>query len=219
MKYRSQNKLLVTGPPSSGTTFMTNLLHHCGFDSGFSEGHFITDEPLVSRGKGLEFLTGDTRKEFRRKREQGEDISPYLIKKPIVPIHENQESNSPLLPGASTILDRIRDYGWIIDQVVITIRQFDDFYEAACRHDLVTRDRVRLKFEDRKEAERWVSFGLYSLIEELARREIPYSILSFPKCAFDSSYTYRRLEFLDMPQDQFMKIFQNIADPERVHIK
>jgi hypothetical protein len=218
MKFAHRRKVLVTGPPSSGTTAMTLLLHALGIDGGFNADE-LSSKQIAVKGKGLEYITGTTRRQLRQDRNSGQDNSPRLIKKPIVPVHENNASNGAILGGATTVLDRVQNFGWEIEHVVVTVRKFEDFLEAARLHDTHTRSRVRLKFADTRETERWVGYGFYRTIQQLEADETPYSVVEYPKFSANARYCFDKLQpMLTCSFEEFERVHFELMSPDKAHV-
>ena len=103
-------KILITGNPSSGTTFTVGLLTRLDLDTGY------TKEEVEENYNGLEIMAG--RKEKRRHRrnmwnEHGIDISPQVIKHPF-----GMEPYPNLLKWRNQL-------NWDVERVILLVRDTD----------------------------------------------------------------------------------------------
>jgi hypothetical protein len=218
MKYEHKSKVFITGSNASGTSFMCLLLHYLGLDCGYGEEEF-NKEMMKDRGKGVEYLTDKyILRELHSSRERGYDISPLLIKKPFMP---NWDEDKQLKdPESKTVFDFAREYNWDIKYIVITIRKFDNFLKAIRRSEILTRHEIRDKFKDDVTTSRWVQNGLYRVVEEIASKDIPFSLVSFPKLTEDPDYLYSKIEpIIDKSYEDFLPIYNKLVRPELVHVK
>jgi hypothetical protein len=57
------------------------------------------------------------------------------------------------------------------------------------------------------------------LMESVARRDIPLTLLWYPRLVQDPRYLYEKLRFLlgDTPFDDFARIHSNVVRPDWVH--
>ncbi len=105
------SKTLITGNPSSGTTFTVGLLTRLGYDTGF------TEEEIEGNYAGLEIMAGRKEKrQYRRAQwKEGNDISPHVIKHPF-------DRYEPV-PKLLTWVDQL---GWEVERVILLVRNNED---------------------------------------------------------------------------------------------
>jgi hypothetical protein len=149
---------------------------------------------------------------LRRERQKGTDSSPRVIKRPIGP-----KGKRKIAAGADMILDRVRGFNWRIEHVVVTTRSFEDIIKSAKLNDWKLADGA---FRNEREAERWVSYGFYALIHEIAQKEIPYSLLEFPRFVKDVEYCWRHLLLRhEHGFEDFKRVHEKVLDPKKVHVE
>jgi len=102
VEYRSRNKLIVTGLPSSGTTCMMHLLNELGMDTGFDGDNLDVRQGMeyLAEGKGQDIL-----KDIR---EDKLDHTPYLVKVPC------SMQGIPF-----DVVDALR---WKVNDLIVTVR-------------------------------------------------------------------------------------------------
>jgi hypothetical protein len=121
-------KIIVTGTPRSGTTFVMSIFHSMGVDIGFSD-RVVRHLSTESSSGGLEFLrTKDTRKVFRREMAKGNDVSPMVIKHPIA---------RPVT--LENFFGEIKTFGWKIDMVILMSREFSQVISSTIYHRKIKR--------------------------------------------------------------------------------
>lgn len=218
MRYKHQQKIMITGSPGSGTSFLCKLLHYCGLNSGYDEEEF-GKEAMVERGKGAEYLTDKKKlRELRLNRKNGYDNSPFLIKKPFMPnwVDDGVLGN----PESKTVFEFAREYGWEIDYLIVSIRDFDNSLVANRRHDQLTRGKIRDKFEDDLKTKLWTYDGLVRTMSQAASENIPYSLISFPRLIDDMGYAYSKLKpVLTTSVWEFERKHKMFANPDMVHVR
>lgn len=220
MKYKNQNKILITGSNGSGTTFLCSLLHHLGFDSGYDEDEFKKDF-MKKRGKGVEYLTDKKKLKplYSLRKEKGFDDSPRLIKKPYAPNWAEDKKNL-LSKNSITIFDFVNEFGWKIDYLIITIRNFEHMLAANKRDGLVSRKKqISPKFVNEELTKKWVYSGFYTTVQIAEQNETPYCIISFPKMVENPKYLYNKLKFLFCDFETFLKVYSDLVDINMVHFK
>lgn len=218
MEYLCQNKMLITGPAASGTTYLIRLFNELGFDTGFNFEKLSEAGSLI---KGLEYTRSPhTRKRFQRFRKKDNlDVSPRVIKIPIVRRKIFKETQSDgiekvLYDGHNTIKEAL-DFGWQIDHVFITIR---DPYNSSKGQSRQKRGKSKETFIINK---LWKGSGLYDVLCAALENEIPYHILLFPKTVENPKYLFKELKFIlgEMTYERFLECFNKIADINKVHFK
>lgn len=167
-----RHHIIISGTGRAGTTFLIQLLTVLGLDTGFSD---ITSEVMKNSNAGME-------KDIRAA------DAPYIIKS----------------PWLCDYLGEVKDV--IIDHAIVPIR---DLYSAAeSRRDVAKRtDRALYAnvpgglwhTEKPEEQEKVLAVQLHKLLSVIAERDIPLTLLSFPRLVEDAAYLYEKLRFLNIP--------------------
>jgi hypothetical protein len=167
-----------------------------GLDTGFAD---VTSEVDSNCNAGMEW---DLR----------HPEAPYIIKS----------------PWLCDYLDEALDSGqYIIDHAIIPMR---DLYSAAeSRRDVARRAEADLAQEEIRgglwqteipeQQEIVLANQFYKIVYAISKRDIPMTLLFFPRLARDSEYLYRKLEFMlsGIEYQKFLRVFKQIVQPELVH--
>ena len=194
----AKHHLIISGTGRTGTTFLVQLFTALGLDTGFTD---ITSAVLPNCNAGMEW-----------------DIShpdaPYIIKSPL------------LCDNLDEVLEG-RDI--IIDHAIIPVR---DLYAAAeSRRDVNRRTTNAASYpgdvpggvwhSERPEPQEVILANqLYKIIYTLAKRDIPTTLLYFPRLVNDWEYLYRKVEFAlkGISREKFLEAYTQVARPELVHV-
>jgi hypothetical protein len=172
------------------------LLSALGLDTGFRD---LTSCVYANCNAGMELDLRDP-------------AAPYVVKSPFL----------------CDYLDEALEAGDIvIDHALVPVR--DLFAAAESRRD-VTRRADRAEFPQDVPGGLWYTTNpdqqeqilqnqLYKLIFTLAKRDIPVSLLHFPRIVHDPVYLYGKLAFaLDgISYEIFQKVFLRVSQPQLVH--
>jgi hypothetical protein len=211
MEYEYKSKIIVVGPPSTGSTGLIELFHWLGIDTGFKDS---TVEKVSSSesAKGLEWIVSPNYRRMwkRRRREENFDASPEVIKRPI----------SHGLKGKGTrksLIYKYREYGWDIRHVIFTVRNYSDYVDSQYRSKL--RRGRKYNEESFKLMINTHMLGTYRILYDCARFEYPFTLLEYPKWCQDKGYCRRVLEtVLDAKQLQkFDEAYAKTVDPDKIH--
>jgi len=181
---------------SRRTTFLVQLLTALGLDTGFAD---VTSKVDSNCNAGMEW-------DLRR------PDAPYIVKS----------------PWLCDYLDEALDSGqYIIDHAIIPMR---DLYSAAeSRRDVTRRAEAALAQKEihgglwhtrvQEQQEIVLANQFYKILYTISKRDIPMTLLSFPRFVRDSEYLYRKLEFMlnGIEYQKFLQVFKQIARPELVH--
>ena len=131
---------------------------------------------------------------------------------------------SPIINSFRTALDSGQ---YIIDHAIIPMR---DLYSAAeSRRDVTRRAEAALAQKEihgglwhtrvQEQQEIVLANQFYKILYTISKRDIPMTLLSFPRFVRDSEYLYRKLEFRlnGIEYQKFLQVFKQIARPELVH--
>ncbi|MBN2684348.1 MAG: hypothetical protein JXR40_03640 [Pontiellaceae bacterium] len=196
---------LITGTGRAGTTFLVQLLTNLGLDTGFSANNM----PINNTARaGLEFSLLN-------------ENSPYIVKHPSF-IYEAEEVLNK---------DDI-----IIDHIFIPIR---DLYSAAESRRKVERDglksisltdrilyRLNLKqlpgaltrTRSKNKQEDVLVNALYAALLHVSEKDIPVTLIQYPKLTKDSDYLFYKLKPIlkDIDKDTFKSVFEKTVRPDLV---
>jgi hypothetical protein len=192
--------VIISGTGRTGTSFLVQLLTRLGLDTGFDPLRLELD-PRADAGLESDILADD---------------APYVVKS----------------PWLSLSLPRALDEGRVgIDHAFIPMRPFA---EAAA-----SRERVQRLAEAAGEAEApgGVPGGLWlvrrpdaqsdmlrrqfsSLMECLARHDVPITLLWFPRLVQDGAYLFDKLQpvLAGVSAEAFQSAFSATARPELAHV-
>jgi hypothetical protein len=192
----SRRHIIISGTGRSGTTFLVQLLTALGLDTGFSD---LTSAVYPNCHAGME---SDLR----------QPDAPYIIKN----------------PWLCDYLDEALDAGGIvIEHALVPIR---DLFSAAESRPAVTARTNPADFpmgipgglwhtDTPEEQEQILTWQLYKLMHTLAKREIPLTLLEFPRMIRDAEYLYPRVACVlnGMSFERFSEAFELVAQPQVVH--
>jgi len=191
-----RHHIVISGTGRAGTTFLVQLLTALGLDTGFTD----IDSGIDSNSNaGMEW-------DLRR------TDAPYIVKS----------------PWLCDYLDEALDSGqYIIDHAIIPMR---DLYSAAeSRRDVARRAGADLAQEEIRgglwhtelpeQQEMVLANQFYKVVYTISKRDIPMTLLLFPRFVCDSEYLYRKLEFMlsGIGYQAFLQIFKQISRPEAIH--
>jgi hypothetical protein len=191
-----KHHVVITGTGRAGTTFLIQLLTSLGFDTGFTD---LTSAVYSNCHAGMEW---DIR----------QVDAPYVIKS----------------PWLCDYLDEVLENTEIvIDHAIIPIRHL--YAAAESRRDVTRRTEDTLysgiipgglwHTTDPQQQEAILTHQLYKIIYTIAKRDIPMTLLHFPRFIHDSEYLYKKIEARTngITYEKFLETFRQVAQPELVH--
>jgi len=217
VNYDHQTKILIAGPTGTGTTFLLGLMHRLGFDTGFEDAH-VTDV-VSNRGKGLEYVRNNRwRKPWLAAKDEGRDISPYVIKQPTQ--DHGDDGGTGIL---CDVLDVVDENGWNVEHLFLTVRKLTSVVGSVARR-AKTGDSVmhKVRGNELRERELLAAEGFYKLVCKLAVRDHPYTLIEFPASVDDPEYCFRKLRPVLNPVmaiSTFMEAHAATARKDMVHIR
>lgn len=192
----ARHHVIISGTGRAGTTFLVQLLTALKLDTGFDNPKSAID-PNANAG-----MESDIRRAN----------APYIVKTPWL---------------CDYLDDAIRVNQVVIDHAIIPMR---DLFSAAESRRAVVRNAGRGAPPDKvlgglmntkvpEQQESALTQMLYNLFFVIAKRDIPVTILHFPRLVNEPEYLYKKLGFLfsDIDYDAFLECFQEIRRPELVH--
>lgn len=192
----TKHHIIISGTGRAGTTFLIQLFTALGLHTGFTD---FTSAVFSNCHAGMEW---DIR----------EVDAPYIIKNPWL---------------CDYLDDVIEDMGIVIDHAIIPVRHL--YSAAESRRDVVRRSGDTLSTEgvpgglwhtnNPEQQEAVLTHQLYKIIYTLAKRDIPLTLLYFPKFIHEAEYLYRKLKFMldEISYEEFLEKFQQVVQPELVH--
>ena len=193
-----RNHVIISGTGRAGTTFLVQLFTALKFDTGFED---VNSCVFSNCNAGMEF---DLRQNTN---------APYIVKD----------------PALCDYLDELLDSeGITIDLCIIPIR---DLYSAAeSRRDVTVRT---YEIDDSgvvaggvwhtdnpEEQENILSLKLYNLIYTVVKRDIPVSLIHFPRFVNDPEYLYHKIKSVfkeTITYDVFFDSYKSVVRPDLVH--
>lgn len=193
---KKRHHVIISGTGRAGTTFLVSLLSELGLDTGFrNHSSFV----FAACNAGLE---RDIRK----------DGSAYIVKAPQLCDHLGEALQSGEV---------------VIDHAFIPVR---DLYSAAeSRRDVSQRNSAMGVTEkikgglwgtaDGSNQEMILTEKLYNLVYQIAKYDIPLTLLSFPRIVVDPAYLFGKLRpvFPSLKYRPFLKAFRAVSKPTLVH--
>src|ERR1044072_2052204 len=189
----SRHHIIITGTGRAGTTFLIQLFTSLGLPTGYTD---LTTDVNLNCQAGMEWDI----------RQPG---APYIIK----------------TPWLCDYLDDLLEAAEVaIDQAIVPVRHL--YAAAESRRDVARRTALATSTDenagglwhptDPQQQEMVLANQLYKLIFTLAKRDIPLTLLYFPRLIHDPAYLYRRLEAIlnGITYTEFSKTFQQVARPE-----
>jgi hypothetical protein len=192
----AKHHIIISGTGRAGTTFLIQLLTALGLETGFTD---LTAAVDANCHAGMEW---DLR----------HADAPYVIKSPW------------LCDYLDEVLERTEI---VIDHAIIPVRELSAAAES--RRDVTRRTPPALYAgaipgglwytDDPQQQETVLATQLYKIIYTVAKRDIPLTLLYFPRLIHDPAYLYGKLEALvpGMSYEGFRNVFQQVVHPEFVH--
>ncbi len=191
-----RHHIVITGTGRTGTTFLIQLYTALGLPTGFSD---TSSDVYQSCNAGMEW---DIRHEN----------APYIIKNPLL----------------CDYLDQVLEHSDIvIDHAIIPVR---DLYSAAESRRDVSRRTDRAVFTGGVPGGLWhtdvpqhqevvLAVQLHKIIFTLTKRDIPTTLLHFPRLIHEPEYLFEKLEptLPGVKYENFLPVFRQIARPDLVH--
>jgi hypothetical protein len=194
----SRRHIIISGTGRSGTTFLVQLFTALGMDTGFSD---VSSGVHANCSGGMEW-------DLRHPR------APYIVKNPWLCDYLDEA-----LAGGDIV----------VEHAIVPMR--DLFAAAQSRRDVALRSNPDeftpeqgipggLWHTERPEDQESVlTHQLYKLMFTLAKRDIPVTLLDFPRIVADPAYLHRKLGFAlkGMPFADFKMAFDKVVQPALVH--
>ncbi len=189
-----EGKIIITGPGRSGTTLLVRLLTGMGLDT--------REEELRVYGNvnaGLEIM------------DPARPNTPRVIKSPQL----TEELPRMLADGRVQPTD--------IDHVLLPVRDLETAAASRVKASVeagIPKVPGGMWGTSKPQEQKWfLAEAFYGLIEALARYEIPFTVLAFPRFAEDCDYAFRTLSFLnpDVTSEQFAAAWAERVDRSLIH--
>jgi hypothetical protein len=190
----ANGKIIICGPGRSGTTLLLQILTGMGLDT--QEERLRLYENVNA---GLEL------------RDPTDPRAPQVIKSPEL---------TALLPE---MLDDGRLVAADVNHVLVPLRDLEDAAASRVRASLAARSYRPpggMRDTKRPHEQRWaLAASVYGLFECLARHEIDFTVLAFPRFAQDRAYAFRSLSKfnVELTAEQFDEIWSSRVRPGLIH--
>ena len=192
---KSRHHIIISGTGRAGTTFLVQLFTALGLDTGFADPRSAV---LPNCSAGMEWDIRDP-------------DAPFIVK-------------SPLL--CDYLDDVLETSDLMIDHAIIPVR---DLYAAAESRRYVSSTTDVAFFpgvpgglwhtQVPEDQEAVLANELYKIIHTIAKRDIPMTLLFFPRLIHDAEYLYSKIRFMlsRIEYREFLETFKQTARPELVH--
>lgn len=191
-----RHHVIISGTGRAGTTFLVQLLTRLGLDTGFA-GREHRIDARANAGLELDIVRHD---------------APYIIKSPWL---------------TQTLAKTLTAGGIMIDHAIIPVRDFQAAANSRIRVGSLARTDGQkasapggLWLTEQPEHQLPILYREFStLLETLARHDVPVTLLWYPRLTRDADYLFGKLRFL-MPaigSEAFAAAFAETVHPERVH--
>lgn len=184
-------KIVITGTGRAGTTLLVQVLTDLGLDTGFAPDARIDEHASAGLETGIEAPD-----------------APRIVKN----------------PNLSRRLGELLDSGAVaIEHVIIPIRDLDVAAASRVRNTGYGRDLHTLGglFGTARATQQRDALALifYELMYTIARFDLAYTLLLFPRFAQDWEYTYDKLSFLapEVPAARWREALEHRSSPELIH--
>jgi hypothetical protein len=187
----SPPKVVITGTGRAGTTLLVQVLTDLGLDTGFTPDAPIDEHASAGLETGIEAPD-----------------APRIVKN----------------PNLSRRLGELLDAGKItVEHVIIPIRDLDVAAASRVRNTGYGSDLHTLgglfgtaRATQQREA---LAVIFYELMYTIARFDLPYTLLLFPRFAQDWQYAYDKLQFLapEIPASRWREVLEQRSQPELIH--
>lgn len=183
--------ILVTGAGRSGTSLLMAIFTFLGLDTGFDEKEF--ERVRSSSGKaGFE---------------KHEDPYPYIVK---------------CIWCSEKVDAMVNKHDFQIEHVVLPIRNLNDSVQS--RKRVASLGETNGGFDnasDENEQKNINCRRTYNLLHDLAKNDIPFTLLHFPRLSSDSEYLWGKLEWLfskhDISKERFLEVHAKVSNPNLIH--
>lgn len=192
----ARHHIVISGTGRAGTTFLMQLFTALGLDTGFPDPQ---SGLFANCNAGME---SDLRVEG----------APYIVKS----------------PNICDYLDEVVESGEIvIDHALVPMR--DLFSAAESRREVMrTTDPAQYPgvipgglwhTREPSDQESILLQALYNLIYTISKRDIPMTLLFFPRLVNEPEYLYGKLAFMlpNISYDDFLQKFNEVAQPHLPH--
>ena len=187
-----KNKILITGTGRSGTSFLMQLFSNLKMETGFSPSQANS---LVENkaNAGLEILKLNNNIRIQKAPHFSERIpqikKEYNIEHVIIPIRNLEDS--------AKSRGRIGGNGTVAGGL------------WKCKN---INDQIVIN-----------SKLIYNLILDLVENDIKFTFLPFPNIIMNNNIIYEKLNWLfkeyNITKDQYLKVFNKVSNPTKIHIK
>jgi hypothetical protein len=192
----SKHHIIISGTGRAGTTFLVQLFTVLGFDTGFNDISAVSPHSNA----GMEW---DIRIEG----------APHIIKSPWL---------------CDYLDDVLEESDIVIDHAIIPIRHLGAAAES--RRDVSRRTDKNLYPGDipgglwhtnnPHDQDAILAGKLYKIVFTLAKRDIPMTLLHFPRFIHDPEFLYRKIgaTLQGMKYERFLEAFLQVARPDLIHV-
>lgn len=185
--------ILVTGAGRSGTSLLMAIFTFLGLDTGFDEKEF---ERLQSSNSKAGF-------------EKHEDPYPYIVK---------------CIWCSEKVDAMVNKHDFVLEHVILPMRNLDDSVQS--RKRVMDLDEENGGFDNASSEDEQKQVNcrrVYNLLHDLAKNDIPFTLLHFPRLANDAEYLWGKLEWLfqkhEISKEKFLEVHAKVSNPDMVHFR
>lgn len=201
-----ENKILITGPPRSGTTLMLMMFYSAGFDIGYSEQEVKTY--YKEKSNGFEFMTDVLYNNLNITAEN----TPKVIKEPF------RMSNFKYI----TAIDWALIYNMNIEHLIVCVRSDLEEVKKSTIRLLEHKKKLfphRKKYNDptlldRKLEE--VEKCSYLFLRQIVEYDLAPIFIEYPRFKIDLDYCHNKLQnVFNVSKKEFKTIWDGAIDDDR----
>ena len=186
--------ILVTGAGRSGTSLLMALFTFLGLDTGFDETEF---ERVQSSNSKAGF-------------EKHQDPCPYIVK---------------CIWCSEKVDAMVNKHAFAMEHVIFPMRSLEGSVQSRKRiSDLVGGGERVGGFDNASNEDEQKQVNcrrVYNLLHDLAKNDIPFTLLHFPRLANDAEYLWGKLEWLfqknGISKEKFLEVHAKVSNPNLIN--
>jgi len=183
--------ILVTGAGRSGTTLLMAIFTFLGLDTGFDEKEF---ERVQSLGSKAGF-------------EKHVDPYPHIVK---------------CIWCSGKVDAMVNKYDFLLEHVILPVRNLNDSVRSRKRVADLGEHEGSFDTASNEEQQKQVNCRrIYLLLHDLAKNDIPFTLLHFPRLANDAEYLWEKLEWLfqkhEISKEKFLEVHAKVSNPNLIN--
>jgi hypothetical protein len=183
--------ILVTGPGRSGTSLLMALFTFLGLDTGFDEKEF---ERVQSSNSKAGF-------------ERHQDPCPYIVK---------------CIWCSEKVDAMVNKHDFLMEHVILPMRNLEDSVQSRKLVANLGEENGGFDNASNEDEQKRVNCRrVYNLLHDLAKNDIPFTLLHFPRLANDAEYLWGKLEWLfqkhEISKEKFLEVHAKVSNPNLIN--